>query len=125
MPGILVRLDHDTVGVGDFACICDRSLGPGHEPFVSEAAVSVKASWLVMALQPRNRYVLAMSTKKHTSACVTVRRDAKTGRMIPAGYGALKDQYVVRDGVDITKPIFEQVRRASRGRAAPKKLSQG
>jgi hypothetical protein len=66
-----------------------------------------------------------MSTKKHTSACVNVRRDAKTGRMIPAGYGALKDQYVVRSGVDVTKPIFEQVQRPPRARAAPKKLGQG
>ena len=66
-----------------------------------------------------------MSTRKHTSACVTVGRDAKPGRMIPAGYGALKGEYVVREGVDVTKPIFEQVRRASRGKVAPKKRSKG
>jgi hypothetical protein len=45
--------------------------------------------------------------------------------MIPAGYGALKGEYVVREGVDVTKPIFEQVRRASRGKVAPKKRSKG
>jgi len=66
-----------------------------------------------------------MSTNKHTSACGAVSRDAKTGRMIPAGYGARKGEYVVRGGVDITKPIFEQVRRASRGKAVPKTRSKG
>jgi hypothetical protein len=66
-----------------------------------------------------------MSTKKQTSASVTVGRDAKTGRMVPAGYGALKGQYVVRKGVDVTKPIFEQVRRVSSRKAAPKKRSTG
>ena len=78
-----------------------------------------------MALPARNRYILPMSMKKDASACVTVGRDAKTGRMIPAGYGALKGEYVVRKGVDVTKPIFEQVRRASRGKVAPKKRSKG
>jgi hypothetical protein len=50
-----------------------------------------------------------MSTKKYASDTVAVSRDAKTGRLIPAGYGALKGKYVVREGVDLTKPIFEQV----------------
>ena len=65
------------------------------------------------------------SASKHTSTSVTVGRDAKTGRMLPAGYGALKGQYVVRKGVDVTKPIFEQVRRASRRKIAPKKPGKG
>ena len=66
-----------------------------------------------------------MSTKKHASDTVAVRRDAKTGRMIPAGYGALKGKYVVRKGVDVTKPVFEQVRcRASR-KVAAKDRSKG
>jgi hypothetical protein len=66
-----------------------------------------------------------MSASKQTSTSVTVGRDVKTGRMIPAGYGALKGQYVVRKGVDVTKPIFEQVRRASRRKTAPKKHAKG
>ena len=78
-----------------------------------------------MALATRDRYISPMSTKKDTSACVAVGRDAKTGRMVPAGYGALKGKYVVRKGVDVTKPIYEQVRRASRGKDAPKKRSKG
>jgi hypothetical protein len=84
-----------------------------------------------MAFPTRNRYILLMSTKKntsakkHTSGCATVGRDAKTGRMVPAGYGALKGEYVVRKGVDITKPIFEQVRRTSRGKLVPNKRYKG
>jgi hypothetical protein len=66
-----------------------------------------------------------MSTKKRTSACGAISRDAKTGRMIPAGYGALKGEYVVRKGVDVTKLIFEQLRRASRGKVVPKTRSKG
>jgi hypothetical protein len=63
-----------------------------------------------------------MSTKKHT---VAVGRDAKTGRMIPAGYGALKGKYVVREGVDLTKPIFEQVVGSIGRKVALKKRSAG
>jgi len=66
-----------------------------------------------------------MSMKKYSSVHVTVGRDAKTGRMIPAGYGALKGQYVVRKGVDVTKPIFKQVGDGARRKAAPKKVSKG
>jgi hypothetical protein len=66
-----------------------------------------------------------MSTKKRTSACGAISRDAKTGRMIPAGYGALKGEYIVRTGIDITKPIYEQVRRASRGKMVSKTRSKG
>jgi hypothetical protein len=69
----------------------------------------VSVSEALMAFPSRNRHIFAMTTKKHPSTCITVGRDAKTGRMIPAGYGALKGQYVVREGVDGTKPIFEQV----------------
>ena len=78
-----------------------------------------------MAFPTRDRYIFPMTTQKHTSPSVTVGRDAKTGRMLPAGYGALKGQYVVRKGVDITKPIFDQVRRASRRKTAPKKRAEG
>jgi hypothetical protein len=69
--------------------------------------------------------MFAMTTKKHPSTLGSIARDPKTGRMIPAGYGALKDQYVVRKGVDVTKPIFEQVCRTSRGKVASKRHSKG
>ena len=78
-----------------------------------------------MAVRTANHYIFGMATKKHNSTCRSVARDAKTGRMIPAGYGALKDQYVVRKGVDLTKPIFEQVCRTSREKVASKKRSKG
>lgn len=61
-------------------------------------------------LSPESAMICSMSPKKRTSD-VKVRRHAKIGRMIPAGYGALKGQYVIRKGVDITKPIYEQVGR--------------
>ena len=78
-----------------------------------------------MACRARNRYIHGMKSKKPTSDGVKVRRDARTGRMIPAGYGALKGQYVIRKGVDVTKPIYEQVGRRSRGKTETKKLDKG
>jgi hypothetical protein len=66
-----------------------------------------------------------MSTNERTSTAVTVGRGAKTGRMLPAGYGVLKGQYVVRPGLDVTKPIFEQARCASRRKTALKKPANG
>lgn len=78
-----------------------------------------------MVSDRRVRYIVHMSMKKQNSLHVTVVRDAKTGRMIPAGYGALKGQYAVRKGVDVTKPIFEQVRRGPPGKATPRKAGKG
>jgi hypothetical protein len=66
-----------------------------------------------------------MGTKKHTSSAVTVSCDSKRGRMIPAGHGVLKGQYVVRGGIDITKPILEQVGCRHRPMVAPKKRGKG
>jgi len=78
-----------------------------------------------MASEPSSDYIGAMSTKKHASATVAVGRDAKTGRMIPAGYGALKGKYVVREGIDVTKPIFEQVRCRDSRKVTAKQHSKG
>ncbi len=37
-------------------------------------------------------------------------RDPKTGQMLEVrGYGALKDKLALREGLDLTKPIYEQV----------------
>jgi hypothetical protein len=49
--------------------------------------------------------------EKKVPTAKPIRRDAATGRLVPKGYGALKGQYVVRDGIDLTKPIAEQVAR--------------
>ncbi len=47
-------------------------------------------------------------------------RDSSTGRMVEVrGYGALKGQLSIAEGVDLTKPIYDQVKKRS-GRAAPK-----
>lgn len=45
-------------------------------------------------------------------------RDPETGEELPLpkGYGALKGQFVVRKGIDLTKPIAEQVARLERAR---------
>ena len=77
-----------------------------------------------MGSEPPNHYIGPMTTKKHASDTVVVGRDAKTGRLIPAGYGALKGKYVVRKGVDVTKPIFEQVRCRAGRKIAPKGRSK-
>ena len=57
---------------------------------------------------------------KHAPSAVTI-RDPKTGRMIAVrGVGALKESGLpIRPGVDLTKPIAEQVSKvAPKGRTA-------
>ena len=77
-----------------------------------------------MASASRVPYIRSMTGKKNSSDRVAIGRDAKKGRMIPGGYGALKGQYVVREGVDVTKPIYQQVSDGFR-KAAPKKVGGG
>lgn len=36
------------------------------------------------------------------------------GRVVPHGYGKLRGRYRVQPGIDLTKPIFEQVVRGGR-----------
>ena len=50
----------------------------------------------------------------------TVVVEKVTGKKLPLkGYGALKGRYVVRDGIDITKPISPQsIRKGTSYRAA-------
>jgi hypothetical protein len=45
---------------------------------------------------------------KGSTAAVRKKTAAKRGQY-PAGYGALRGQFVVRPGLDLTKPIYEQV----------------
>jgi hypothetical protein len=35
-------------------------------------------------------------------------------RSVPKGYGALRGQFVVRRGIDLTKPIYEQILKLER-----------
>ncbi|HEX4180073.1 MAG TPA: hypothetical protein VHY32_04725 [Caulobacteraceae bacterium] len=47
-------------------------------------------------------------------------RDSSTGRVVEVrGYGALEGQLSIAKGVDLTKPIYDQVKKKS-GRPAPK-----
>jgi hypothetical protein len=54
---------------------------------------------------------MAKSTTKVSkvkTAAVRKKAPAKRGQY-PEGYGALRGQFVVRPGLDLTKPIYEQV----------------
>ena len=58
----------------------------------------------------------------HTPVPGKIVRDSSTGRMVEVrGYGALKGQLDIAKGVDLTKPIYEQVKkRSARSATAPK-----
>jgi hypothetical protein len=52
-------------------------------------------------------------------------RDAKSGRMLPLkGYGALKDEFEVRKGVNLSKPIAAQAAKLKPRKAVAAKGSQ-
>ncbi len=49
-------------------------------------------------------------TKAPPSSQRKMIRDPQTGQMLEVrGYGALKDRLAMREGLDLTKPIYEQV----------------
>ena len=45
-------------------------------------------------------------------------RQPSAGEFVPKGYGALKGEYVVRRGIDLTKPIYEQSLKPKRPKVA-------
>ena len=50
-------------------------------------------------------------TKTRTKASKSysaVRKSATKPAVLPKGYGSLRGQFVVRRGIDLTKPIYEQ-----------------
>ena len=54
----------------------------------------------------------APTRKKAPEVPVTIVHDPKTGRVVEVhGYGALRGQFEIRPGIDLTKPIYEQVLR--------------
>jgi len=61
-----------------------------------------------MAVIGRDSSKGRFTLRRHRGAtCIT---DNETGKTLPLkGYGALKGVYVVRKGIDLSKPIFEQV----------------
>ena len=52
---------------------------------------------------------MVKSTTKASKVNVAVRKTAAKRARHPEGYGALRGQFVVRPGLDLTKPILEQV----------------
>jgi hypothetical protein len=46
---------------------------------------------------------------KASSHNTAVRKSEGKRARYPKGYGALRGQFVIRPGLDVTKPIFEQV----------------
>ncbi len=49
-----------------------------------------------------------MSKTKASKSRAAVRKSAPKPSTLPKGYGALRGQLVVRPGIDLTKPIYEQ-----------------
>jgi hypothetical protein len=54
-----------------------------------------------------------MAKTKASKASVAVRKSAPKPAVLPKGYGALRGKFVVRRGIDLTKPIYEQYLKAS------------
>jgi hypothetical protein len=57
------------------------------------------------------RYIelIAKSMTKASKLNAAVRKTAAKPARYPKGYGALRGQFTVRPGLDLTKPIYEQV----------------
>ena len=63
-----------------------------------------------MAKIGRNKSTERYSTRIEPGTDVLVIEDKHTGKVTTLrGYGALRDDYVVRKGIDLTKPIASQV----------------
>ena len=52
---------------------------------------------------------MAKSTTKASKLSAAVRKTAAKHERYPKGYGALRGKFMVRRGLDLTKPILEQV----------------
>jgi hypothetical protein len=52
---------------------------------------------------------MAKGTIKASRHDAAVHKSAGKTAVYPKGYGALRGQFVIRPGLDVTKPIFEQV----------------
>jgi hypothetical protein len=52
---------------------------------------------------------MAKGTIKASRHDAAVRKSAAKPARYPEGYGTLRGQFVIRPGLDVTKPIFEQV----------------
>jgi hypothetical protein len=52
---------------------------------------------------------MVKSTTKASKQIAAVRKTAVKQARFPKGYGSLRGEFVIRPGLDVTKPIFEQV----------------
>ena len=52
---------------------------------------------------------MTKSTTKASKSDLAVGKTATKKAPYPKGYGALRGQFVVRPGLDLTEPIYEQV----------------
>jgi hypothetical protein len=55
----------------------------------------------------------ATKTSRHNA---TDGKSAGKPARFPEGYGALRGQFVIREGLDVTRPIFEQVLKLDRNK---------
>jgi hypothetical protein len=53
-------------------------------------------------------YIEFMAKTKASKTQTAVRKSAAKPAMVPKGHGALRGQIVIRPGIDLTRPIYEQ-----------------
>jgi hypothetical protein len=66
-------------------------------------------TWCYESLTLRYIELVAKSMTKASKLNAAVRKTAVKPARYPEGYGALQGQFVIRPGLDLTKPIYEQV----------------
>lgn len=72
-------------------------------------------------MKAQNAHIQAMKKAASSSLSPKLVRDPRTGDMLEVrGYGALKGRLKIAPGVDLTKPIYEQVT----DKAVPKTSAQ-
>ena len=62
---------------------------------------------------------MAKSTIKASKSNLAIRKTATKKAAYPKGYGSLHGQFVVRPGLNLTEPIYEQVLKLDKKRRKP------
>lgn len=76
---------------------------------VSDDGRRRRIGYRALEIHQNRAHILAMTTVQKTSPPKLV-RDSRTGKMLEVrGYGALKGRLKIMPGIDLTKPIYEQV----------------
>lgn len=79
---------------------------------------------LLMAKIARNKSTGQFTVSANGKDSPTTIRDSKSGRMLPLkGYGALKGEFKVRKGVNLSKPIAAQTTKKKAGKDPVAKAS--